>query len=237
MNVQHRTIPFRWIFPATQLLLCVAMLWPVRHMLIREAQASVEAYQTRGRSLQNHFIPFNIHPPQTKPQIRVVDPNLLPPPDTPTGHPELISLTVRLWGPALLNIPAALAELPYSLAFDSGTSWTPEGMGWPTWRAISWPVIGLIFWWIAGRSAEALAAAFRGLFRPKITLTELIIGVGVALLGAFALLAPIEADVRNDPELPWMFFSLAGALWVLLGSLTVLARVAQSQMARKQARN
>jgi hypothetical protein len=236
MTGEHRAVPFRWILPITQLLLCIIMLWPVRYMLIREVRASVEAYRTHGRSLQNYPIPFNIHPSRTQPQVRIVDPNLLPP-DMSKEHPELIPITLRLWGPALLNLPAGLAELPYSLAFDNGRFWTPEGMGLPTWRAISWPLIALILWWIAGRSTEALVAAFRGLLHPKITWIELIVGIGVLLMGAFALLAPIETDVRNDPELPWVFLSLAGALWVLLGSITVIARFAQSQMKRRQHAN
>jgi len=119
MTGKYHVITFRWIFPIAQLLLCIIMLWPLRHMLIREVRISVEAYRSHGRSLQNHPIPFNIHPSPTTPQVRIVDPNLLPP-DMLKEHPELIPITLRLWGPALLNLPAGLAELPYSLAFDNG---------------------------------------------------------------------------------------------------------------------
>lgn len=213
-----------------QLLICAIMVWPLRHTLAREVTGSIDAYQTHGKSLRPRPIPFTLDRSQSSPRIRVADPNLVP--LTPEGEIPG-TFTTRLWGPALLNLPAGLAGLSFSIAFEKGRAWVPRGMGLQTWRAISWPLIALILWWIAGRAIESLIAASRGISQPTIARAELIVGIAIQLMGMFALLAPIEADVRNEPELPWVFLSLAGALWALLGTTIIAARISQRRMARR----
>ena len=234
MNREHRPIPFRWALPVAQLLVCVAILWPLRHMLNREIQSSAEAYRTHGASLQGSDLPISADESTAQVRIRVMDPKLLPPNMRPE-NPERIPLTLRLWGPALLNFPAALVELPFSIANPSGRFWVPYGMGLPAWRAISWPLIGLVLWWVAGRGLEALLAAMQGTVRPRITWVEILVAVVILLLGAFALVAPIEADMRDAGDLPWEFLSLAGLLWLALGAMIITARLAQRRITRRLA--
>jgi hypothetical protein len=234
MTGEYRPIPFRWVLPIAQLMMCVAILWPLRHMLSREIQSSAEAYRTHGASLQGGDLPIGADKSTAEVRIRVIDPNLLPPNMRPE-NPERIPITLRLWGPALLNFPAALVELPFSIANPNGRFWVPYGMGLPSWRAISWPLIGLVLWWVAGRGLEALLAARHGIVRPRITWVEILFAIVVFLLGAFALSAPIVEEVRNDPDLPWGFLSLAGMLWLVLGAMIILARFAQRRTRRRLA--
>jgi hypothetical protein len=239
MSEEYRPLPFRWILPVAQLLLCVAILWPLRNMLIREIRLSAEAYRTHGASLKSRDLPSYADESRTGDragiQVRVIDPDLLPP-GTSWKNPERIPVTLRLWGPALLNFPSASVELPISLADPNGRFWVPSGMGLPSWRAISWPLIGLVLWWVVGRGFEALLAAIHGIVRPRITWAEILFAAAITLLGAFALLAPVVEEIRNDPELPWVFLSLAGMLWLILGTTIIMARVLQRRIRRRIAR-
>jgi hypothetical protein len=44
MSSEHRSIPLRWILPAAQLLLCIAILWPLRGELISSVRSSTHSY-------------------------------------------------------------------------------------------------------------------------------------------------------------------------------------------------
>jgi hypothetical protein len=229
MTSEYRPIPFRWILPVGQLLLCIAILWPLRSMLLWEIRSSIGYYTTRGASARDGSLPAEPGEFQSRVSVRVLDPNLLPP-TMRRGDLEPSSMTVRLWVPALMNFPASLAELPISLRDPNGRYWAPVGIGLHAWRAISWPVIGVVLWWIAGRGFEAIIASRRGILRPRITWADVVIAVLLVLMGAFALLAPIEADVRNDPQLPWRFLSLAGMMWLAIGVAIIASRFAQRRI-------
>jgi hypothetical protein len=55
-----------------------------------------------------------------------------------------------------MNLPAVVFEIPLML-FEK--DWASHG--YRAGRAIAWPILAMVFWWIAGRGAEALAAARR----------------------------------------------------------------------------
>jgi len=64
----------------------------------------------------------------------------------------------------------------------SKEEWVPLGMDVITWRAISWPLLGILFWWSAGRGIEALIATRRGLVQPEISWVKAAIGGGVVFV-------------------------------------------------------
>lgn len=231
MTGEYRPIPFRWLLPVAQLLLCVAILWPVRHMLTREVQWSFRIYRTHVEATQDQGTPFAAAQIGPDFQVRAKDPEELR--RVLQAMHERFDLGRLLWGPALLNFPASVAEVPISLAHHDGHYWVPRGIELHTWRAISWPITGLVLWWVAGRGLEALIGAIRGIVRPKITWGEIAVGTFLVLMGLFAVLSPLEADVRNDPELPWFAFGLAGLLWLLLGGTVIAARIAQWRIRRR----
>ena len=108
-------------------------------------------------------------------------------------------------------------------------------MDFQAWRAVTWPLLGMVFWWIAGRGVDALVAARQKALSPRIGWTETVVGFVLGaggLVGAIAFLLTAGADLY-DRDLQ-RAMSAAG-MWGLLGSLTVSARAVQWRM-RKAAR-
>lgn len=229
MGSEHRSIPFRWILPGAQLLLCVAILWPLRGELISSVRSWTHAYTLHDEPAQ---VP--------KVSIRVLYPDLLP--DLSNIHTVIEErehrdrfLRLRLWAPALLNLPAMWLELPRVIVSHDKNEWVPVGMSFRYWRALAWPLVGIGAWWLVGRGIEALIAAFRGVVRPAITYVETAIAALFASLGAVLFLGPLLDPTSLDDEISRFFFVLAGAIWVLLGATTIAARLAQWRIKRRSA--
>jgi hypothetical protein len=129
----------------------------------------------------------------------------------------------------LINIPAALIVLPFVIHNPAKTEWVPNGMDFKRWRAISWPLIGLIFWWIVGRSVEALLASRQSVIRPAIGWAETGIGVLLLMFGIVFLIAPLCAG-DSDSDVPVLAICAAGAMWAALGGVIVMARIAQRKI-------
>lgn len=226
MNGQHRAVPFRWILPAAQLLVCVAILWPLRGELVSSVRSSAHAYRLHDESAQD-----------AKVDIRVLYPDLLPDFSNLSAVIEEREyrdrfLRLRLWGPALLNLPAMWLDLPRAIVTGGKNEWVPVGMSFQYWRALAWPLVGIVLWWIAGRGIEALIAAFRGIVRPALTYVEVAIALLFALMG-IVLFVGVLLDPSSIHEVSWIFFSLAGAMWALLGATTIAARLAQWRIRRR----
>ena len=211
-----RNLPYRWILPSTQLLVCAIVLWPLRSTVL------------------NKEVPlrFSFH-------ISTTPRNQLPPNDSHFSLPlDLDSPEIerfiqntnrRLWTPTLINIPAALVVLPYVIHNPAKTEWVPNGMDFKRWRAISWPFTGLIFWWIVGRGVEALLAARRSVVRPAISWVETVIGALLLLWGIMLLIAPLFAGDSHS-EVPWMAICGSGVMWAALGGAVVMARIVQRKI-------
>jgi hypothetical protein len=229
MRSEQCSIPFRWVLPAAQLLLCIAILWPLRAELISSVRSSTHAYVLHDEPAQ-----------APKVDIRVLYPDLLP--DFSNIHTVLEEreyrdrwLRLRLWAPALLNLPAMWLELPRVIVSHDKNEWVPIGMSFQYWRALAWPLVGIGLWWLVGRGIEALIAAFRRVVRPAITYVETAIAVLFALLGAVLFLGPLLDPTSLNGEISRFFFVLAGATWVLLGAATIAARLAQWRIRRRSA--
>jgi hypothetical protein len=67
-----------------------------------------------------------------------------------------------IWTPMALNLPVGIVQLPYVILNPAKQEWFPARMDFRVWRAISWPIFGLLFWWVAGRSTDALANLNKG---------------------------------------------------------------------------
>lgn len=98
-------------------------------------------------------------------------------------------------------------------------------------RDISWPILGVFFWWLAGRGIEALVSARRQLARPKIRWWEIIPGLLIAAYGGI-LAVGMVVDRGSRQTLPWGIFFVIGILWFSLGVCTVWARVLQWRLSR-----
>ena len=137
-----------------------------------------------------------------------------------------------------LDLPGGLLQLPITIARADKTDWHPPGIEGFLWSAISWPVLALVFWWMAGRAVEALHALGNLQIRPRITLVEAIVA-GVFMAGGAVLVVGlgIEYRTRVYKEFTAAVFVAAGGLWTLLGSLSVVARFRQWRLRRTIARS
>jgi hypothetical protein len=218
--VQERRAPaFRWVLPITQLVLCVVVLWPLRGAIIQQVTHSI--YVNRA-----------VKTPQPEPsenqelRIVVIDPL------TPQQRQMLDVLERREWVPMLLNLPSLLVQLPYVILNPAKQEWVPRGMDFKTWRVISWPLVGILFWWSAGRGIEALLAARRQLVHPRISWVETAAGAALFLFCAVAaVVLPLCAGVNED--FPLKLWIAGSGMWAVLGGVVVAARVAQWRIRRR----
>jgi hypothetical protein len=173
-------IPFRWIFPLGQLLLCWFM--------------TAATYSLPLRWLYFHYV------------VQII-----------RG----------------LDLPGGLVQLPSIFFRVDKTAWHPPGIENALWCAISWPVLALLFWWMAGRALEALQVLGHFQIRPRITLIESIIG-GVFMAGGIVLVIGLTVGEgkRVYTDFDTGLFAAAGGLWAVLGGLSVVARFRQWRLRR-----
>jgi hypothetical protein len=223
MADQHRSFPFRWVLPFAQLAVCVVLLWPVRGNLAFAVKLLI-----------------NSHPHELPGRIVVLDPKSLPPlPGIPDFQRAAEVATkvedIRMAAPLALNIPVLVAQLPYILARPAKREWMPKGMPPDTWRVLSWPFVGIIFWWFLGRSVEALPKARRSVVYPRISRIEaacasILFGTGLVALVGMLTTTP---DDRRDVK--FMTILAGGLLWGLLATVTIAARFMQWRIAKRNA--
>lgn len=179
---EHRPIPFRWIFPLGQLLLCWFVLGLVRS--------------------------FPIHPIYRLRALRTI---------------------------FILNLPAGVLEFPIVLLRSDKSFWTPPGVGFFLWQALSWPVLAIVFWWIAGRAVEALVSLQYRQFRPRVTVVETVAAFLIMAAGAVISVASlVEERTKIYTDFESALLATAGGLWTFLGGLTVIARFRQWRLRRIQ---
>lgn len=128
--------PFRRLLPIGQLVLCALLLWPARSAIGRE-------------------LGFRFGADPVPVQFTFGGYRLLSSPFMPLTDEERNSMDT-VWA---LNLPAILVDLPYAIFSADHEEWRPRGMNFEVWRSISWPLLCLPLWWIAGRGLEALLAA------------------------------------------------------------------------------
>lgn len=142
---------------------------------------------------------------------------------------------IRSEAPLALNFPVLVAQLPYILVRPAKREWVPKGMPPETWRALSWPFVGILFWWILGRSVEALRTARRSVVHPRISWVEtafalILLGAGLVTLVGILTTTP---DDRSD--LKFMTLLAGGLLWGILATVTITARFLQGRVAKRNA--
>jgi hypothetical protein len=123
-----------------------------------------------------------------------------------------------------LNLPAGLIQLPYIVTSPSKREWMPVEMDFRVWRVITWPLLSLPFWWIAGRAADALRAIKDRRLTPRIGWPESIAGFLVMALFAIGFAGLLFGLPKADRTPELTRFVAGCGLWTFLGSLTVIAR-------------
>ena len=212
----------RWILPVAQLSVCLVALWPARDYLLFSVIRAKEFYASRTQET-GHL---------SEPQRVIVLPEL-----TQDQRREIAAAfetaISRYRVPVVLNFPVAVVQVPYSLVTQR--EWHPQGMLIEAWRALMWPLAGLVFWWLMGRGMEALWASFRSTLRPRLNPMEvtwaiLLLAVGIVTLVGIMTSTP---DDRRDKD--FMALIYGGLLWGVLAGLTVSARFRQWRIYKSKA--
>lgn len=207
--MKQTPFPFRWVLPIVQLIFCALLLWSWRYVFVSQLHSAAHAYWPAAVEKQVFYVTAPV------------------PPETPLGGAAPRMAELRLTLPALLNLP--------SLFFGLGIrSLVPKGMLSVYWHSISWPLFGVVFWWITGRGIEALVASRSGLVSPRISWVETLVALWVIILsGVVATGIVVDPSWRLDLIFPWMLGLVACLLWIFLGAVTVLARFLQWRTSRK----
>jgi hypothetical protein len=205
-DAEYRPFPFRRVHSIAQLLLCVLLLWPYRGWIGWNLfGVIIHSDVPQRRTVINGDIELPMQPDRAFDQWRRRQDNAM----------DMV---------ASLNLPGGVMQIIFS---EDHRVWDPGHVDFKVWNAISFPVFALPFWWMAGRGAEALSAARRKLLLPRIGWTATIISflfiVGGAALAIGFLFS--EGPDRADPQL--QLLAAGAAMWSVLGSLTVVARLAQ----------
>jgi|SRR5205809_5131475 len=185
MRPETRVPPLRWIFPLAQLFLCAVILWPMRPMLVGQIRASLRAYGISHDAAARNPVtprlpPFDLADPDVQRRIKTSE--------------------AREWAVAALNLPGGLPDWTYAILSPAHSEWTPKGMFTWTWRDLSWPIIGIFFWWLAGRSIEGLLFSRHKILLPKIRWWEVVVSLPVLAFGAiWAVGLCIDQSARRVP--------------------------------------
>jgi hypothetical protein len=194
----------------------------MRSMLVGQIRASLREYDiSHDTAARNPFIPglrpFNLDlsDPDVQRRIRISE--------------------AREWAVAALNMPGGLPDMTYAILSPAHTEWIPRGMFMWAWRDLSWPIVGIFFWWLAGRSIEALLFSRHKILRPKIRWWEVVVSLpAMAFGGIWVVCLGIDQSART--EFPFrMLLAVFGGLWLVLGASTSLAYVVQWRLRRRLA--
>jgi hypothetical protein len=189
-------------------------LWPARDQLlfavIAEKQLFMSAQQEKNQSLE--------------PQHIVVLPDLTPERQR-EADAAYETATRRMRVPVVLNFPVAIAQVPYLLV--TRREWRPQGMLIEAWRALSWPLVGLLFWCLAGRGLEALLASLKFAVQPRMNWIEVTWAVVLLIVGIATLIGMVTSTPDDRRDKDFMALIYGGLLWGVLAGLTITARFRQ----------
>ena len=204
----------RWLLPVAEILVCLVALWPARgHFLVGLMLAKLlhaPAQQGTGQvSEPQHVIDLPELTPEKQREVDAIYEKALR----------------RMRVPVVLNFPVAVAQVPFSLV--TRREWVPQGMIKESWRALTWPLVGIVFWWLTGRGIEALSASFQRTIHPRLHWMEVTWAVVLVVFGivTFRGIVTSTPDDRRDKD--FMALMYGGLLWGVLAGLTVTARFRQ----------
>jgi hypothetical protein len=225
MAYQHRSFPFRWVLPSFQLVVCLVLLWPIRGHLLLGVEESIYSYSRptpRGGVVPEPKGIYIVVPPVS--------------PETPrTDDAAKKVADIRTKAPLALNFPVLIAQLPYILVSPAKREWVPKGMPPDTWRALSWPFVGILFWWFLGRGVEALRTARRSVVHPRIGWIETAFAVILSGTGLVTLIGILTTTPDDRSDLQFMTLLAGGILWGVLATATITARFLQWRVAKRTA--
>ncbi len=223
MKGHSADLPFRRVLPIAQLLICVIVLWPSRYFLLWQVSQSVREY-----------LPARAQQQQSGPTINIEIPSLTPEQQKTADRAARME-DLRMAVAPMLNLPVGIIQLPYALAHSTpeGKEWIPRGMMFTTWRALSWPIFGVFFWWLAGRGIDALRAARKSILVPRITIPETIFAVIFLGIGVVAIVGILTSTPDDRRDVNFLAFLAGGFLWGIIAALMIAARFLQWRLKKR----
>ena len=197
------SLPYRWILPVLQLLLCLVALWPVRG---RINQAFFRDQPQRVVVLSGNTSVEDIEAESSN-----------------ASDDEKTHLRV----PMALDLPALLVQTPYVLLTSARTVPRPGSIPLLEWNAAFLPFAGLVFWWSAGRGLEALLASAKKTIAPRITRLETIGALAMLFIGVVMVVVTFSGAIEENS---FMSGSAGFALWAGLSVPLLLAKYAQRKL-------
>jgi hypothetical protein len=212
----------RWVLPVGQLLVCLVALWPARgHLLVGLTLA--KQLRTLGQRETGQV---------SGPQRVIVLQEL-----TPEKQREVDAVYEkalrRMRVPVVLNFPSAVAQVPYLLV--TRREWVPQGMLIESWRALIWPLAGIVFWLLTGRGIEALSASFQSTMHPRLHWAEVTWAVVLLVIGIVTFIGIVMSTPDDRRDKDFMALVYGGLLWGVLAGLTVTARFRQWRICKSNA--
>src|SRR5215472_1321754 len=189
MKLAPRVPRLRWMLPIAQLFLSAVVLSPLRPMLADQIQESLRSYGIVKDSTVNNPVGHGSHP---------FDLDL----SNPVVQRRIKIAETREWAVAALNLPGGLPDVVYAIVSPAHAEWRPRGMLMWTWRDLSWPIICIFFWWLTGRSVEALLFSRHTIPSPKIRWWEVVVSLPVLAFGAIWA-AIVSIDQSSHADLPF----------------------------------
>jgi hypothetical protein len=132
-----------------------------------------------------------------------------------------------------LNFPVLIMQLPYVIASPAKREWAPNGMMTETWREISWPFAGLLFWWSIGRGVEALRSTRKAVISPRVTLVETAFAAVFVCIGVALLIGTVMSTPDDRRDVHFIALMAGGLLWGMLATITIAARIFQWRIRRR----
>jgi hypothetical protein len=225
MAHQRDGFPFRWVLPSAQLLVCFVVLWPVRDSLLFDLLETVRSYapaRAGGKVAEEQ-------------RVLILPSFTLTPEEEQARNAGAKVTELRFRAPIVLNFPVLVVQLPYVLVVPARKEWVPRVMSAMTWRALSWPFAGIVFWWFAGRGIEALLAARRSIPYPRLSRIETVLAVILFFFGLVAFIGALMSTPDDRSDLQFMALLAGGWLWGILASLTIAARFLQWRFLKESA--
>lgn len=219
MAPHGRSLPFRWVLPFVQLVVCLALLWPERGFLLFELIESIQSYYSPA--------------PKSKTDSKGVD--VVAPSLTRQEQRWADRWEREKMAPLVLDFPVLIAQLPYILVSPAKREWVPKGMFPDIWRSLSWPFAGMFFWWFLGRGVEALSAARRSIALPRISWVETTFALILFGIGVVALIGILTSTPDDRRDIQFLALVAGGLLWGILASVTIAARFLQRRIVRRHA--
>jgi hypothetical protein len=194
----------------------------MRSMLVGEIRASLQEY-----GISHDTAARNSVTPRLPPFILDLS--------DPDEQRRIKAVKAREWAVGALNMPGGLPDMTYAILSPAHSEWIPRGMFMWVWRDLSWPIVGIFFWWLAGRSIEALLFSRHKILLPKVRWWEVVVSLPALAFGAIWAVV-MSFDQSAHAQFPmWMPLAVFGSMWLVLGASTSLAYFVQWRLRRRLA--